>query len=126
MSHADYGACVDCRKAYECGNGSYATSMTHHDTVASFDAELAKHGLTLETRADRAKAWRTFLVEHEGHTFQRWNSDVAYIDDAGDLVLDYDDDLIESGVGGYAWFDWSHEDQAFVSTDQFGPVERPD
>lgn len=112
MSHVDYGACVDCRKAYECGSGSYGASVAYCDTVAAVDELLAKGGLTAETCSGRAKAWRSFLAEHEGHKFQRWDSDVAYIDDGGDLRLDYDDDLIEPGVGKFAWFH-SNDDGTF-------------
>jgi hypothetical protein len=74
MSHRDYGACMDCKQAYDCGVGGYITSMTHHRTVSDFDAQLAEHGLTLETIQARAKAWRAFLALHEGHSIQHWDS----------------------------------------------------
>ena len=120
MSHVDYGACVDCRKAYECGSGSYGASVSWSNTVAEVDELLAKGGLAPETCSGRPKAWRAFLAGHAGHKFQRWDSDVAYIDDAGDLRLDYDDDLIEPEVGKFAWF-YSNDDGTFAAEERSEP-----
>lgn len=102
MSHRTSIACLDCRKAYVLGDGSYATETIHCKTLAAFDTVTAAATLGL---SERARAHRLFLVEHEGHRTLDWNSDTAYVDDRGDLRGFYDDDLIREGVGAFAQFD---------------------
>lgn len=99
MSHRTSIACLDCRKAYVLGDGSYATSTVHCTTLDEFNA-LAGVGVPL---GDRARAHRLFLVEHEGHDTLAWNSDTAYLDDSGALRLFYDDDLIKDGLGSFSF-----------------------
>jgi hypothetical protein len=94
-------SCATCRKDYDIGYGSSRTWLDQVDTVAAFDAQLVKYGLTPETLQGRNRCVWAFLVEHEGHEFDWWSSDYAFIDDKGDLRGDYDNDLILEGVGGY-------------------------
>jgi len=78
------------------------------------DRDLVKYGLTPETLQGRSRCVWAFLVEHEGHEFDWWSSDYAFIDDKGDLRGDYDNDLILEGVGGYEKL-YGRRDGSFTS-----------
>jgi hypothetical protein len=114
MGRNSSASCATCRKDYDIGYGSSLTWMDWKPTVAAFDAQLAEHGLTPETLQGRNRCVRAFLVEHEGHAFEWWSSDYAYIDDAGDLRGDYDSDLILEGVGKYEKF-YGRRDGTFTT-----------
>lgn len=101
MSHRTSIACLDCRKAYVLGDGSYTTETVHLKTLRAFDEQTAFAAANGKL-GERARAHRLFLVEHEGHSTLDWNSDTCYLDDSGNLRGFYDDDLVRDGIGAFA------------------------
>ena len=122
MGRNSSAACLDCKKQYDIGYGSGTQWLDQVDTVAAFDAELAKWGYTPETLQNvNNRRVRALLLEHDGHNILWWSADYAYIDDAGALRGDYDDDLIQEGIGQMPLF-VGHED-GFVPVDEFREAE---
>ena len=77
-------ACLDCKKLYYLGYGSYG-SWISADTVAAFDAQARKvvgrdsdDPWTQEGHLKKNQNLRTVLVEHEGHRLRAWIDDYEY------------------------------------------------
>jgi hypothetical protein len=94
-------ACVDCREAYSIGYGSSTTWLDHVDTVAAFDA------IEGSSNQQKNRAWRRFLVEHQGHDFVRWADDYA-TEEADGRVMQYavmgEGDTLICNVAGFRRF----------------------
>lgn len=107
MGRDSNAACLDCRQAFDFGYGPGATWLDRAKTVAEYDALATKDngGQGTLGQLGKNKAWRAFLVLHEGHHFEQWNDCGAGLERAGDRLIAAD---VMGGevadVTGFAWF----------------------
>lgn len=114
MGRGSQAACPDCKQAFDFGYGSYTTWRDSGTTVAEYDANVARLRERPDGLEDRAgdlaknKAFRAFLVGHEGHRFVRWFEDFASeVEREGrTLVVEdvTDDERIIADITGFRWF----------------------
>jgi hypothetical protein len=115
MGRGSRAACLDCKQAFDFGYGSYTTWRDYGDTVAEYDANIER-SRSLKRPVDlpdcagdlaKNKAYRAFLVLHEGHQFVKWFEDFAseVEKDGRELVTaDFDDDRVIADITGFEFF----------------------
>jgi hypothetical protein len=92
-------SCIDCKKTYYCGYGSY-TSWVFAESISEFIKEAGDEPRAFSDGELREKNMILLrvLVEHAGHNVKTWSSDWCFHRN-GDLYLEnfHDGDIIIRG-----------------------------